>query len=160
MQLTEEESEPEIEFDSRMRQVICGGGCENEEDWEINFCSFRKRARKPGRGRLGDDEMPSRCHFQSWLVRTSLIVPLHRCRTLTIVAAAWQGEHVNLGKLTENCCNDDLSLVMYFVDRKTHFAPNHYPQKKFTAMMVVEYMKRSILSLPHFAREQLPPCTK
>lgn len=34
---------------------------------------------------------------------------------------------------------------------------NHcYPQRKFTATMVVEYMKRSILSLPHFALEQLP----
>jgi hypothetical protein len=60
----------------------------NEEGWQINFCSFEERARKPGRGRLGDDEMPLRCHFQSWLVRTSPMAPHLCCRTLTIVAAA------------------------------------------------------------------------
>jgi hypothetical protein len=47
-----------------------------EEDWEVNFCSFKKRAHKPARERFDDDEMPSRCHFRSWLVRTSLMVPL------------------------------------------------------------------------------------
>ena len=100
--------------------------------------------------------MPSRCHFQSWLVRTSLIAPFHHCRTLTIVAGAGYGEHVNLGGLTVNLGDYDRLHWAHLTDFEKYHEPDHYLQRKFAAMISVEYMRRSILSLPRFAREQLP----
>ena len=92
----------------------------------INFCSFQAGTLNQVVGVWGDDEMPSRCHFQLWLVRTSLMVPLHACRTLTIVASAGQGEHVNLGGLSDSFRNDEQSVIT--CRRK----PFHYPQRKFS----------------------------
>lgn len=120
VQLTEVMTEPGLKFNSRKRQVIWARMLLYEEEWVINFCSFQAGRLNQVVGVWGDDEMPSRCHFQLWLVRTSLMAPLHACRTLTIV------EHVKLGGLSDSFRNDEQSVITCCEK------PFHYPQRKFS----------------------------
>lgn len=58
----------------------------SEEEWEVYFCSFRERVRKPGRRRFGVMTKCLRAATSSPGWRTSLIARL-QCCTLTIAAA-------------------------------------------------------------------------